>query len=346
MTDDLRVALKTDTVDLPEEHAEYVDQILGSLKRVAGGLNIKNSDDKRTVRLNKAVFESPEFKDLWDKVKYKTTYNVDFDPEELVKKCAEKIKNTLVVGKTKFTYGRATTEITRGGVDITDRKESTHLYDVRDYQIPDILSFLQNETNLKRKSILDILIKSERLEDFKNNPQKFIDEVKGIIKREMCRFVIDGIKYQKIGDDHFYAQELFENEELIGYLNKNMIETERSIYDHVVYDSDTESKMAEAFEINDEVKVYAKLPSWFKIDTPLGTYNPDWAVLMEMDGAERLYFVIETKNTSTGTVVEDLLKASEQDKIKCGREHFKALGEDADYLVASNYETLLDQISS
>jgi type III restriction enzyme len=346
VTDDLRVALKTDTVDLPEEHAEYVDQILGSLKRVAGGLNIKNSDDKRTVRLNKAVFESPEFKDLWDKVKYKTTYNVDFDPEELVKKCAEKIKNTLVVGKTKFTYGRATTEITRGGVDITDRKESTHLYDVRDYQIPDILSFLQNETNLKRKSILDILIKSERLEDFKNNPQKFIDEVKGIIKREMCRFVIDGIKYQKIGDDHFYAQELFENEELIGYLNKNMIETERSIYDHVVYDSDTESKMAEAFEINDEVKVYAKLPSWFKIDTPLGTYNPDWAVLMEMDGAERLYFVIETKNTSTGTVVEDLLKASEQDKIKCGREHFKALGEDADYLVASNYETLLDQISS
>lgn len=346
VTDDLRAALKNDAVDLPEEHAEYADQILGSLKRVAGGLNIKNSDDKRTVRLNKAVFESPEFKELWDKVKYKTTYNVDFAPEELVKKCAEKIKNTLVVGKTKFTYGRATTEITRGGVDITDRKESTHLYDVRDYQIPDILSFLQNETNLKRKSILDILIKSERLEDFKNNPQKFIDEVKGIIKREMCRFVIDGIKYQKIGDDYFYAQELFENEELIGYLNKNMIEAERSIYDHVVYDSDTESKLAESFEINDEVKVYAKLPSWFKIDTPLGSYNPDWAVLMEMDGAERLYFVVETKNTSTGTVVEDLLKASEQDKIKCGREHFKALGEDAKYLVASDYETLLDQISS
>ncbi len=148
----------------------------------------------------------------------------------------------------------------------------------------------------------------------------------------MSRFVIDGIKYQKIGDDYFYAQELFENEELIGYLNKNMIAAERSVYDHVVYDSDTESKMAESFEINDEVKVYAKLPAWFKIDTPLGTYNPDWAVLMEMDGAERLYFVVETKNTSTGTVIEDLLKANEQDKIRCGREHFKALGEDARYI--------------
>lgn len=345
VTDSLKVALKADDVELPEECADYVEQIVASLKRVAGGLNIKNSDDKRTVRLNKAVFESAEFRELWDKVKFKTTYKVDFDPEELIKKCAEKIKNTLVVGKTKFTYEKATTEITRGGVDVTEMRESTHLYDARDYRLPDILSYLQNETNLKRKSILDILIKSERLESFKNNPQKFIDEVKGIIKREMCRFVVDGIKYQKIGDDYFYAQELFENEELIGYLNKNMIEAERSIYDHVVYDSDTESQMAQSFEVSDEVKVYTKLPAWFKIDTPLGSYNPDWAVLMEMDGTERLYFVVETKNTGTGTVIEDLLKASEQDKIACGRKHFEAIDSGASYVVASSYDTLLDQVS-
>ena len=346
VTDALRVALKADDVALPEDCADYADQIVSSLKKIAGGLNIKNNDDKRTVQLNKAVFESPEFKELWEKVKYKTTYNVDFDPEELIKNCAEKIKNTLVVGKTKFTYEKATAEITRSGVDVMEMRESTHLYDARDYRLPDILSYLQNETNLKRRSILDILLKSERLESFKNNPQKFIDEVKGIIKREMSRFVVDGIKYQKIGDDYFYAQELFENEELIGYLNKNMIEAERSIYDHVVYDSDTESKMAQSFEINDEVKVYAKLPSWFKIDTPLGTYNPDWAVLMEMDGTERLYFVVETKNTGTGTVIEDLLKASEQDKIACGRKHFEALNSGANYVVASDYDTLLDQVST
>ena len=346
VTDALRVALKADDVVLPKDCAEYADQIVGSLKKIAGGLNIKNNDDKRTVQLNKAVFESAEFKELWEKVKYKTTYNVDFDPEELIKNCAEKIKNTLVVGKTKFTYEKATAEITRSGVDVMEMRESTHLYDARDYKLPDILSYLQNETNLKRRSILDILLKSERLESFKNNPQKFIDEVKGIIKREMSRFVVDGIKYQKIGEDYFYAQELFENEELIGYLNKNMIEAERSIYDHVVYDSDTESKLAQSFEINDEVKVYAKLPSWFKIDTPLGTYNPDWAVLMEMDGTERLYFVVETKNTGTGTVIEDLLKASEQDKIACGRKHFEALNSGANYVVASDYDTLLDQVST
>lgn len=339
VTDELKKALKEDTVALPEQFEEQREAITATLKKVAGGLNIKNNDDKRTVRLNKAVFDSPEFKDLWDRIKYKTVYNVDFDPDQLIEKCAESIQKSLIVGKTKFNYTRAKTEISKGGVNVTDSQESTHLYDVRDYQIPDILSYLQNETNLKRQSILDILIKSGRLNDFKNNPQKFIDEVKEVIKREMRRFIVDGIKYHKIGDEHFYAQELFESEELIGYLNKNMIEADKSAYDHVVYDSDIESGLAQSFEKNDEVKVYAKLPGWFKIDTPLGSYNPDWAVLFELDGQEKLYFVVESK----GTVFEDMLRDVEQAKIHCGHEHFKALGEDARYMVASNYDTFVDQ---
>lgn len=340
VTDELRKALKEDTVALPDLFEDQREAITATLKKVAGGLNIKNNDDKRTVRLNKAVFDSPEFKDLWDRIKYKTVYNVDFDPEQLIEKCAKSIQKSLIVGKTKFNYTRAKTEISKGGVNVTDSQESTHLYDVRDYQIPDILSYLQNETNLKRQSILDILIKSGRLNDFKNNPQKFIDEVKEVIKREMRRFIVDGIKYHKIGDEHFYAQELFESEELIGYLNKNMIEADKSAYDHVVYDSDIESGLAQSFEKNDEVKVYAKLPSWFKIDTPLGSYNPDWAVLFELDGQEKLYFVVESK----GTVFEDMLRDVEQAKIHCGHEHFKALGEEARYMVASNYETFFDQV--
>ena len=183
------------------------------------------------------------------------------------------------------------------------------------------------------------MIKSRRLEDFKNNPQKFIDEVKEIIKREMRRFIVDGIKYHKIGDEHFYAQELFESEELIGYLNKNMIEADKSAYDHVVYDSDIESGLAQSFEKNDEVKVYTKLPGWFKVDTPLGSYNPDWAVLLELDGMEKLYFVVESK----GTIFEDMLRDVERAKIRCGHEHFKALGEESRYMVAENYETFINR---
>ena len=342
VTDTLRVALKEDNVALPEEYQQQTEAINAVLKKVSGGLSIKNNDDKRTVRLNKAVFDSPEFRALWDRIKYKTTYNVDFDPSALIEQCAESIKRNLVVGKTKFNYTRARTELSKAGVNVTNAESNDYVYDVKDYQIPDILSYLQNETNLKRKSIYDILIKSERLNDFKNNPQMFLDQVKELIKREMRSFVVDGIVYQKIGDDHFYAQELFESEELIGYLNKNMIQAEKSAYDHVVYDSGPESRLAEAFEKNDDVKVYAKLPNWFKIDTPLGTYNPDWAVLFQLDGTEKLYFVVETK----GSVFEDMLRGKEGDKIKCGHEHFKALGEEAKYIVAENYETFLNKATS
>ena len=339
VTDSLRIAIKNDEVNLPEEFALQSGQITATLKKLAGGLNIKNNDNKRTVRLNKAVFESPEFKELWDKIKYKTVYNVEFNPNELIERCAENIKKNLIIGKTKFNYSKAKAEITKGGVTTATPQEATYTYDAKDYQIPDILSYLQNETNLKRQSILEIILKSERLNDFKNNPQKFIDETKNIINREKQRFIVDGIKYQRIGNDHFYAQELFEDKELIGYLNKNMVETSRSVYDHVIYDSDIEAGLAQSFEQNEQVKVYAKLPDWFKIDTPLGSYNPDWAVLFELDGQEKLYFVVESK----GTIYEDMLRDAEQAKIKCGREHFKAISTDAKYIVASDYDTFADQ---
>ncbi len=341
VADELKKALKENKVVLPEQFEEQREAITATLKKMAGGLNIKNNDDKRTVRLNKAVFDSPEFKELWDRIKYKTIYNVDFDSDKLIEKCAASIKRDLFVGKPKFDYTRAKTEISKGGINVGGIQKGTHLYDVRDCQIPDILSYLQNETNLKRKSIYDILIKSNRLTDFKDNPQKFIDGVKEIIKRVMRHFIVDGIKYHKIDEEHFYAQELFERAELIGYLNKNMIEAKKSAYDHVVYDSEIESSLAQSFEENNAIKVYAKLPGWFKIDTPLGSYNPDWAVLFEHDGQEKLYFIVESK----GTVFKDMLRDVEQAKIHCGREHFKALEEKTNYIVAHNFDSFYDQAS-
>lgn len=114
---------------------------------------------------------------------------------------------------------------------------------------------------------------------FKRNPQKYIEQVTAIIQDQMRQFIVDGIKYEKIGDDAFYVQELFQNEELHGYLSRNMLASQKSVYGHLAYDSDVERDLAERFERSTNVKVYAKLPHWFKIDTPLGPYNPDWAVL-------------------------------------------------------------------
>ena len=181
--------------------------------------------------------------------------------------------------------------------------------------------------------------KCNRLNDFKNNPQKFIDEVTAIITNQMRLFIVDGIKYRKIGDEHFYAQELFEDQELTGYLNKNMLETQKSVYDHVVYDSDIEETFARAFEKSDDINLYAKLPGWFKIDTPLGGYNPDWAVLVEQDGKEKLYFVVETKSS----LFSDALRPKEQAKIDCGTAHFKALGQEAKFIKANDYDSFTAQ---
>lgn len=340
VTDKLKLALQTGTVSLPEEFAALAEPVKAKLKKIAGSLNVKNNDDKRAVQLNKAVFEGPDFKELWDRIKYKTTYQVQFDPAKLIERCAESIQTSLIVGKTKFTYSSARAEITRGGIDLVNPNETHHVYDVQDFAIPDILGYLQNETNLKRQTIYEILLRSNRLKDFKSNPQKFIDEVRNIVKQVMQTFIVDGVKYQKIGDEHYYAQELFQQEELIGYLNKNMKQVDRSVYDHIIYDSEVEASLAASFEANKQVKVYAKLPSWFVIDTPLGSYNPDWAVLFELDGQERLYFVVESK----GTYIEDMLRTAEQAKIKCGRGHFEALDTGVQYLVVSDSQTFIDQV--
>lgn len=119
-----------------------------------------------------------------------------------------------------------------------------------------------------------------------------------------------------------------------------MLEAEKSIYNHVVYDSDIEAEFARSFEQSDDVKVYAKLPGWFKIDTPLGSYNPDWAVLVDHNDEEKLYFVVETK----GSILGEMLRPVELAKIDCGREHFKALGDTVDFTVADSFSTFMDKV--
>lgn len=336
--DSLKASLKNGTLALPEAFQPHVAQIVSVLKKVSGNLNIKNRDDKVKVSLNKAVYLSPEFQALWDRIKYKTTFRVDFDTNALIEKCAEEIKVNLQVGKARFTYRKAKTEIDRSGVHTQQVQETTRVYESRAFDLPDLITYLQNETNLTRRTIVAIINKSGRLESFKNNPQKFIEQSANIIKSQMRLFIVDGIKYQKIGDDQFYAQELFQQNELFGYLKDNMVKAEKSVFDHVVYDSDIELEFASAFERNEDIKLYAKLPSWFKIDTPLGGYNPDWAVLIEKDGKEKLYFVVETKSTLFS--VER--RPEENAKIKCGYAHFEALGDEVNFTVSNS----MDEFSS
>jgi len=335
----LRTDIKENSFTVPEAYEDLKDSITSVITKIAGNLNIKNADDKVSIHLNKEVYLSDDFKALWEQIKYKTTYRVDFDVAMLVKECAKHISNDLTVGKIKYLYSKATNKITKVGVEIIEESEdSTYIdCDIVDYSLPDIVTYLQNETNLTRQNVVDILIKSDKLQDFKNNPQKFIDGAIKIIKKVMSMFIVDGIKYQKIGDEFYYAQECFEDQELYGYLSSNMYENRenKSIYTHTVYDSTIEENFAIEFNKNSNVKLFTKLPSWFKINTPLGTYNPDWAVLIEKDDEEKLYFVVESKGSDLGLDI----KTAESSKIACAKKHFEEISTDVTLVQSDNFRS-------
>jgi type III restriction enzyme len=319
--DALRTALKSDTLTLPEPFTAQLPQVKEILRKLAGRLEIKNADERRQVKSRQAVLHGADFKALWDRIKHKTTYRVQFDNEALLTNCIKALAEAPAVAKTRLQWRKADIAIGRSGVDATESAVSASVVlDESDIELPDILTDLQDKTSLTRRSIYRIIVDSKRLDDFKRNPQQFIELAAEIINRTKRMALVDGIKYQRIGDDAYYAQQLFESQELSGYL-KSMIDANKSVHEQVIYQSDTERTFAEDLEKNESIKVYAKLPAWFKISTPLGPYNPDWAVLVDKPEGERLYLVVETKSS----LFTDDLRDKESAKINCGRAHFKTL---------------------
>ena len=320
--DSLKAALKDGTLVLPEAFEAQRQQVVAVLKKVSGKLEVKNADDRKHIPVRKSVLISPEFKALWDRIKHKTTYRVEFDNDKLTAHCIEALDDAPQIATTRLQWKKAGLEIGKAGVGAKELSvsEPTALCE-DDIVLPDVLTELQDRTQLTRKTIARILTESQRLNDFKRNPQQFIEVAADAINRCKRLALVDGIKYQRLGDDHFYAQELFQTEELTGYLKNLVLDTQKSVFEHVVYDSAVERDFAEALERNEAIKVYAKLPGWFKVPTPLGTYNPDWAVLVALNGQERLYFVVETKSS----LFDDDLRDRESGVIKCGAAHFAAL---------------------
>lgn len=314
--------LKDGSLELPEAFTAQLPQVKEILRKLAGKLEIKDANERKQIKTRQALLHSEQFQALWNRIKHKTTYRVKFDNEKLLTDCVKAIQDCPPITKTRVNIRKADLAIGRGGVIAEETATAAFItLDKRNIELPDILTDLQNKTQLTRRSLVTILNDSKRLNEFARNPQQFIELASESINRTKRLALVDGIKYQRIGDEHYYAQELFEQEELTGYL-KNILAVEKSVHEYVVYDSGgVERPFAEQLEKNEAVKVYAKLPGWFKVPMPLGSYNPDWAVLVELDGAERLYFVVETKSS----LFTDDLRNKESAKIKCGEAHFEAL---------------------
>ncbi len=340
ITDLLHNVLPDSSFTLPKEFEPVREAIAEALRKSAGSIEIKKAEERHTARPREAVLDNEEFRALWERISQQTTYRVRFDNDDLLQECAEALRDAPLIPQPRMQWNTANIPIEQGGIQ-PHLLESGAPASLRSdaVELPDVLTELQNRTQLTRRSIRRILLDSGRLDDFSVNPQKFIETAAAAINRRKQVALVDGIKYRRLGSESHYAQELFVKEELTGYLNK-MLESQKSVYDYVIWDSNNEATFAKELESNAAVKVYAKLPSWFRVPTPLGAYNPDWAVLIENDDHERLYFVAETKGTS----FLDDLRNSERAKVECGKAHFATLeigDSPAKYRVVSAVEQLL-----
>lgn len=325
------------TVIANESYAEFAAALQNEIEEETGvkfdNGRIKEKRRRRRATLKKDWRLDEDFKELWERIKHRTRYSVDFDTEELVKESAAAISEMPEIVAPKIVTEKRDLEITESGVDtsLLAFREDSVAYGGR--YIPDLIGHIQRETELTRKTISRILTASGRLKDMKTNPQQFMDSATRAIKKTLDDLMIDGIKYEKLtGENAEYEMMLFAEKEINGYEDR-MLEVEKSIYDAIEYDSETERSFARDLESMQDIKLFVKLPGWFKVETPIGTYNPDWAIVKREE--ERLYLVSETKSD-----LDPAKRRKEENvKIECGKAHFDALP-DVDYKVVSEVTQL------
>jgi type III restriction enzyme len=331
---ELRSALAQNAVPLPAELPEPAAKLIRDmLHRLARKVPVSDARAKGQVKLNLAVLQGHDFKALWDRISRKTTYRLDFDDTALVVRCAQALRDMPRPGEARVTFELAEMLIGREGV--TPEKVSTSIPQrlvASRLDVPDLLGELQNRTELPRKVLADILVQSGRLGDAAVNPSAFVDAVTAIIQAGKRLMMTDGIVYKPL--DEWWAQNLFVAEEDVSV--DRLVAVQHAPLDHIVTDSNIEAELAKALDISGAIKVFAKLPSAFKVTTPLGTYNPDWAIVREQDGREDVYLVSESKGDL------NTLREAEKAQIACGKAHFKALA--VPFITATNLEGILTQV--
>lgn len=308
--------------------AEIIDEINRKLFKS----RIVNARDRRELKFRKEVQLSADFQALWDKIKHRTRYRVTFETAELIERALARIKLIEQIKAPRIATTVVEVEITDAGV-AADRQIATRVRDMEHVKVlPDILAYLQKETELTRHTLAEILKRSGRLAEFKVNPQAFMAAVAKEISKALHDLMLEGIVYEKVAGQFWEQSRLEQDAEegIVRYLT-NLYEVknrDKALFDAIEYESEVERQFASDLDSNENVRLFVKLPSWFKIDTPIGTYNPDWAFVTERD--EKLYFVRETKST----LDNEERRTKENQKIACGRKHFDTLGVDYDVVTS------------
>ena len=336
--------------------AENLENILASIYDPKRGQFITNARRVVKLILDPEKFASKKFKELWNRINEKTYYTVEFDESELVERCINSLNRNLRVTKTEVivtegllkTVGKDRLEMVRKRIGMPIAI-SEIMGDNIKYDIISEISKSQNDggTSLTRKAIAKILSEIEPgiFDKFKTNPEEFIHNAIQLINEQKASTVIEHIEYDKL-NEKWDGGEIFINSDIMGEYGNNLIDTpNHHLYDKLRYDSDVEKNFAEELDKSEAVEVYVKLPRKFYIDTPMGHYNPDWAIAFKDEaGVKHIYFVAETKGANEGQL-DVGVKGIEKAKIECARKHFAKISNgDCIYGVCNSYEKLLELV--
>lgn len=354
ITDKFIEDMENDNIKIMDDLLPFKEQISNLIKRLYLANNTDLVQDARRENVKSLVpnanFMKKEFQELWNKINVKTIYEVDFDTDELIEKAVNAIDVKLSINKmrVKITEGIQKEELTtvsvNTGESMEEKKATTEtIENFSESQIKyDLIGELTRDTGLTRKTIINILSKINpvKFSMYQYNPEEFIRKVSNLINNEKATTVIDGITYHKT--EQKYSNDIFTINNVGGELGKNAIDVKKHIYDFLVTDSKNEMNFAKKLETG-EVTVYAKLPNGFKIPTPVGYYNPDWAIVFDNQTFKYVYFIAETK----GSMNSMELREVEKSKIGCARKHFSCLSNnDVKYDVVDNYESLIEMLTT
>jgi type III restriction enzyme len=332
------------------DSAASVLEIIDSIYDSRTMLPENGRKDDTTLTLDKDKLAMPEFKALWSRINAKSIYVVDFDTNELIKKAIYALDNRLLVSKIYFKVESgvletiSSRESLESGASFVREKSaiySTNIAPSGGVKY-DLIGKLVDETGLTRKTIVKILqgIHPLTFNKFKDNPEEFIIKAAALINDEKATTIIQHITYNVL--DERYDTDVFTEPTLRGRLGKNVMKAHKHLYDHILYDSSNEERFAKKLDTNTNVAVYVKLPGGFYISTPVGRYNPDWAIAFYEGAVKHVYFVAETK----GSMSSLQLRQIEASKIHCAKEHFKAISNgEVVYDVVDSYEALWELVT-
>lgn len=352
LTDKYREDKANRELKVAEEVAPYITSVIEIVDSVYDphALQVENARSNNVeLQVDEDKLAMPEFKALWAKINAKSVYVVDFDTDELVEKSISSLNNHLKVSKVYFRVESGEMESIESKDDLLSgtafAKEDSASYGVtikaNSNVKYDLVGKLVEETGLTRKAVIQILqgIKPEVFDQFKDNPEEFIAKAAGLINDEKATAIIQHITYNVL-DEH-YGTDVFTDPTIKGKLGVNAMKAKKHLYDHIVYDSTNERDFASELDTSSDVAVYVKLPDGFYISTPVGHYNPDWAIAFYEGNIKHIYFVAETK----GSMNSMQLRQIEASKIHCAKEHFKAISNgNVVYDVVDSYKSLLEKV--